>query len=143
MEVTWQAPKAAGGQEGGVPEGEASAGLVQRYVLEVHLRRCSSPRGAASSRAYTPRFPKVSMLVHFQHPRCARLVHESIGPSGSVSVSLPAGLCRNLGANWYSMGTQMEMGLRNGTCLTWLACGIICRPIQEAPGTDCGKALDR
>ena len=60
MEVTWQAPRAAGGRESGAPEDEASAaGTRQRYVLEVHLRRRSGPRGAASSRAYTPRFPKV------------------------------------------------------------------------------------
>ena len=60
VEVTWQAPRAAGGQEGGAPEDGASAGAAQRYVLEVHLRRRSGPRGAAGSRAYTPRFPKVS-----------------------------------------------------------------------------------
>ncbi|CAK0786311.1 hypothetical protein CVIRNUC_009524 [Coccomyxa viridis] len=59
VEVTWQAPRAAGGQESGAAKDSASAGAAQRYVLEVHLRRRSGPRGAAGSRAYTPRFPKV------------------------------------------------------------------------------------
>ena len=61
VEVTWQAPRAAGGQESGAAKDSASAGAAQRYVLEVHLRRRSGPRGAAGSRAYTPRFPKVRL----------------------------------------------------------------------------------
>ena len=63
MEVTWQAPRAAGGQESSAPEDDTSASTRQRYVLEVHLRRRSGPRGAASSRAYTPRFPKVGLCL--------------------------------------------------------------------------------
>ena len=58
VEVTWQAPRLASGKERKADD-EASAGSEQRYVLEVHLRRLPGPRGGTTTRAYTPRFPKV------------------------------------------------------------------------------------
>ena len=132
MEVTWQAPRAAGGQE---------SGAAQRYVLEVHLRRRSGPRGAAASRAYTPRFPKVRLCLC----TCAVLLSESSEPDKSVSESLPAGCCRTFGDGWsrYDMGTQMYKQPPCGACLTCLARGIVCTPMEEAPGTDCGEAFNR
>ncbi len=58
VEVTWRAPRLASGKES-KPADEAAASSEQRYVLEVHLRRLPGPRGVISTRAYTPRFPKV------------------------------------------------------------------------------------
>ena len=57
VEVTWQAPRLATGKER-KPD-EDAAGSEQRYVLEVHLRRLPGTRGGTTTRAYTPRFPKV------------------------------------------------------------------------------------
>ena len=66
VEVTWRAPRLASGKES-KPADEAAASSEQRYVLEVHLRRLSGPRGSTNTRAYTPRFPKVCPGHHFAH----------------------------------------------------------------------------
>ena len=44
----------------------------------------------------------------------------------------------------YDRGTQIDKQLPlMAFALTWPACGIVCKLMREAPGTDCGMALDR
>lgn len=125
VEVTWQAPKLAGSQERAAETSSAStsaASPIQRYVLEVHLRRIPGPRGGGTgTRAYTPRFPKVPPASCSCQLQCAsqQTVRENVMSGGAISIS--GVLWRRLASGWIKCH-----GVRAGcrALLEWRACGI-------------------